>query len=377
MKKEKGITLIALVITIVILLILSTITINFALGGDGIFEKAEGATEITEQGEANEQQAFDTSMDAWANLVDDPAEESGIYKTTTKITDGLNNIITIPGGFRIADDSGTNVEDGIVIEDTSGNQFVWIPVGEYIVSTSLSSTGKLTNNLARRTFSSSGATELEVNGEITGNLPTEEENSIVFKILGEENENSIANYQIEAFKTSAINNKGFYIGRYEQGGEGQESKAGLTPIGDITRNGAKILSETMYAGNYYVVSQLISSYAWDTALNFICQTNVEEGEGYNLAVTTDKKYGNIGTNIMNKTGGYKVDGDASDKYSNIYDLLGNCFEWTTEYCSLNDYSGVARGTNCYDTTYSGDARMPNTISRTNSALSFRVQLYIN
>ena len=167
---EKGITLIALVITIVILLILSTITINLAVGNGSIIDKAQGATEIAEQGDMNEQVVFNTSMETWANIVDDPAEEAGIYKTTTKITDSLNNEITIPGGFRIADDSGTNVEDGIVIEDESGNQFVWIPVGEYKTSK-----GTLTNNLSRRTFTDSGASEIENESEIVINSASGEE----------------------------------------------------------------------------------------------------------------------------------------------------------------------------------------------------------
>ena len=367
---ESGITLIALVITIVLLIILSTITINFAVGNGSIIDKAQGATQIAEQGDINEQVVFNTSMEAWANIVDDPAEKAGIYKTTTKITDGLNNEITIPGGFRLADDSGTNVEDGIVIEDESGNQFVWIPVGEYNVSTEISSTGKLTNNLARRTFTDSGASEVENGSEIVINSASSEE----FYFYGEENSNSIANYQINSFIKSATNNKGFYIGRYEQGGNGQQCKAGLTPYVNVTRNQAKILAETMYSGNYYVASELISSYAWDTALNFICQTN---GEEYKLAKTTDSKYGNIGTNSLNATGQYRVDGIASDNYSNICDMLGNCFEWTTEYSSGNNASpAVARGSDCNDKELSGDARLPNSTSRTNNVLSFRVQLYL-
>ena len=374
--REKGITLIALVITIVLLLILATITINFAVGNGGIFNRAEEATDIAEQGEANEQAVFDTSMDSWANLVDDSAEEAGIYKTTTKITDSLDNVITIPGGFRIADDSGTNVEDGIVIEDESGNQFVWIPVGEY--KTSL---GTLTNNLSRRTFTDSGAQEVEIDTEIIiqGNSYANDGTIDDFYFYGEENDNSIANYQINSFIESATNNNGFYIGRYEQGGTGQQCQSGLAPYVKVTRNNAKILAETMYSGNYYVTSELISSYAWDTALNFICQTNVNEGEGYKLATTTDSKYGNIGTNNRTNTGQYKVNGVESDKYSNIYDMLGNCFEWTTEYSNYtygsSTYFAVARGSDCYD-LFSVKERLANSTTRTSSVLSFRVQLYI-
>ena len=54
-------------------------------------------------------------------------EEVTILDETTEVEDGLENKVVIPGGFGIASDSGTNVEDGIVIEDEDGNQFVWIP----------------------------------------------------------------------------------------------------------------------------------------------------------------------------------------------------------------------------------------------------------
>lgn len=82
-----------------------------------------------------------------------------------------------------------------------------------------------------------------------------------------------------------------------------------------------------------MVSELISSYAWDTALNFICQTN---SAGYTLATTTSSSYGNIGTGNKQNTGAY-----SADQYSNIHDLLGNCWEWTTEYAGNGNC--VARG----------------------------------
>ena len=83
----------------------------------------------------------------------------------------------------------------------------------------------------------------------------------------------------------------------------------------------------MYNTNQYVTSDLISSYAWDTTLNFICQTSEK---GYALATTTNRKDANIATNSKTKTGEYPA-----DKYSNICDFLGNCYEWTTEYSSVS------------------------------------------
>ena len=103
-------------------------------------------------------------------------------------------------------------------------------------------------------------------------------------------------------------------------------KAGVEPYVNVTRNVAKTQAEAMYNENDYVVSGLISSYAWDKALNFICQNSTA---GYALTTTTSNSYGNIGTGTRQNTGVY-----AQDNYCNIHDMLGNCLEWTTEYSSL-------------------------------------------
>ena len=54
MKKTRGITLVALVVTIVVLLILVGITINYTLGDNGIFKQATNAKEQTEIAVARE-----------------------------------------------------------------------------------------------------------------------------------------------------------------------------------------------------------------------------------------------------------------------------------------------------------------------------------
>ena len=55
LKKEKGITLIALVVTIIVLIILAGISISLVLGNNGIVEKAKQAKERTEQSKLNEE----------------------------------------------------------------------------------------------------------------------------------------------------------------------------------------------------------------------------------------------------------------------------------------------------------------------------------
>ena len=398
--QERGITLIALVITIVILIILATVTLNVVLGEGGLVQRAQQAKELTEQAAIDEQESLNSLMSEYANIMaggpsvppepeiptmedakPNPNEDGPKFDNTTLIKDDLNNEVKIPGGFHLDKDSGTKVEEGIVIEDDSGNQFVWIPVGEYNVSTTINSSGKLTNELTRREWA-----EEDIIAEptpVSADSVIETSGFGISSICyGEGDSRSVAKDQIEGFKNSSTTNKGFYIGRYEQGEE-NVCKAGVNSY-NTTRDNAKAQAEEMYSGNAYITSELISSYAWDTALNFICQTNEE---GYKLATTTDSAYGNINTGNRIQTGQYKVDGAQSDKYSNIYDLLGNYFEWTTEYAGNSEVqtrasspisSGpcVTRGGDAWGGTAAIRLGRDAT-DNLNRETSFRIQLYIN
>ena len=310
------------------------------------------------------EQAPPDMSDAKPNTGEDGPE----FGTNTPIQDDQGNTVVIPGGFHLDKDSGTSVEEGIVIEDSNGNQFVWIPTGTYNVTDAVDNDGtkdgKLTNNLSRRIWG--GINQIVTPTEISENTGIEV-NTCTF--YGEKSA------EIDAFKNSVSMYGGFYIGRYELGYDGAMPgyaiKAGLVPTGYISKDESMENIERICSENTYVKCELISSYAWDTALNFICQTN---SEGYVLATTTSSSYGNIGTggNTRN-TGAY-----AADNYSNIHDLLGNCYEWTTEYSSdiANSYHGVARG----GSTYSGNvfaAYRENLNERyTGAYFSARPQLYI-
>ena len=62
MKNNKGITLVALVVTIVVLLILAGVSINMVLGENGIVTKAKDARDKTKQAQANELQDFNNIL---------------------------------------------------------------------------------------------------------------------------------------------------------------------------------------------------------------------------------------------------------------------------------------------------------------------------
>ena len=124
----------------------------------------------------------------------------------------------------------------------------------------------------------------------------------------------------------------------------------------------------MYTNKPYE-SDLVNSYAWDTAIVFI-----QEFENSTYSQTkgkaTDSKLSNTGLSILYATG--KV-----DKQCNIYDMAGNCFEWSTETNNVSDSPCLGRGGN-----YSGGTFSPSSRKNTNGAsiaiamISFRPVLYM-
>lgn len=62
LKQQKGITLVALVITIVVLIILAGVAISLTLGDNGIFTKAKSGAQ-NYQNAASEEQAWVNELD--------------------------------------------------------------------------------------------------------------------------------------------------------------------------------------------------------------------------------------------------------------------------------------------------------------------------
>ena len=128
MKKEAGITLISLVITIIILIILAGISINMILGEDGLIKRAQQAKLDTINATIESEEKLNVLVDEMnKQLLGENGEEiltvekvknNGNYmQGNTQIKDNKGNKVVIPDGFKIAEDSGLNVSEGIVIED--------------------------------------------------------------------------------------------------------------------------------------------------------------------------------------------------------------------------------------------------------------------
>ena len=235
--------------------------------------------------------------------------------------------VWIPEGFKIADDSASTVQGGVVIEDKDGNQFVWVPVA----------------TLAdyKRTW----YTEYDSFSSYSEALPEDE-------------------------KTSVERYKGFYIGRYEAGDKESTGttkatfrtsssdtsnsvtiKADQVPYNYVTRTQAISLAEGFKTQQgYKAKTKLVSSYAWDTTIAFIEKTvnnygsSSSQGNYYNTSVTykdiTDEskpeKTKAENSSLLVATG-------QTTPVCNIYDMGGNVFELTTEFSSDTDTPYAKRG----------------------------------
>jgi hypothetical protein len=131
MKAKKGITLIALVITIVILLILATVAINGMLEG-GLVGKAEDVVAKHNQELKNDEDELDRHDEMLEEIYGAGSIMPGeIAQGNVTYKDGNGDKATIPYGFKVSEkyDEQT-IQDGLVVIDSYGNEFVWIPVND-------------------------------------------------------------------------------------------------------------------------------------------------------------------------------------------------------------------------------------------------------
>ena len=351
MKKNKGITLVALVVTIVVLLILAGVSINLVLGNNGIIAKAQEAK--TKQAEASE-----NDLEGMSDLEDEMDKQLGTYdplkkiptktleeakvdfvKEKTKVEFSDGNVI-IPEGFKIADVPASKVQDGVVIEDKDRNQFVWVPVATIA-------------DYKRTAYSTDVATEETDTAT----------NSIKIKYRSSDNY-----YFTEAMpedeKISVETYKGFYIGRYEAGDkENTEAKtlrssndvtktvtikANQAPYNYVTRTEAVSLAEGFATKQgYKAKTKLVSSYAWDTTIAFLQKVNSDYGSSSEEGNYTDTKFSYTditgARQTKEKNSNVIVPTGQTTPVCNIYDMGGNVWERTTEYYSNTYYPYARRG----------------------------------
>ena len=380
--KDKGITLIALVITIIILLILAGISIS-ALTNQGLFKNAKAAQNATEKAEKEQGQRlneYEDEINKYLNNSNEDKKEvklvadniNKVLSTTdnTELKDAKNNKIVVPAGFKIVN-GATTVDKGIVIEDvtetaTKGSQFVWVPVGT--ITKADGTTATIT--LGRYDFDATTGKESAYSGSY---IEEDANDTSTLKKYG----NTIAK-NITNFKKSVAQNGGYYIGRYEARTATARSASG-NALTQITEKGteqiynyvkqpqAAQLSQNMYNSNKFT-SDLMNSYAWDTATVFIqnCGTNAK----YSRQNSLNTSLLQTGTNSLTDTS--KI-----DVQCNIYDMASNIVEWTTETSSNSSLPCVNRGGSYHSRDNYTSLRGGVNISGNNFVIGFRPLLYVN
>ena len=362
-KKNKGITLVALVITIIILLILAGISIS-ALTNTGIFQKAKDAKQKSADAELDQ----NTKLDSYEEEISDylpPDVKKAIKKgkplstdKNTEIADEKGNKIVIPAGFKVTGEA-TTVDKGIVIEDatsgaTAGSQFVWVPVGKITKADGTETEIKLN----RYTFASDGT-------------PTEKNEEVIDSYFSEtaSKGNTVAK-SISDFKSSVAANGGYYIGRYEARTTTARNDKGndLTQITEkgtdqvynyVTQKQAAEQAQGMYTSNNFT-SDLMNSYAWDTAITFIQKCTDKTKYAYQNSLNTS----------LSQTG------TTNDNPCNIFDMASNVREWTTETSSNSGYPCVFRGGFYNSSSSYTSYRRNSDTSYSSSTLGFRPLLYL-
>ena len=334
MKKNKGITLVALVVTIVVLLILAGVSINLVLGNNGIITKAKEAAEKTAA--AQEKEMIER------NLLEQELENSlATPIPKPQPTDGVK----IPAGFYYVGGTKTsgivisdNVNDkdkykdkAVVGTDLLGNQYVWIPCTTDNTSSDLQYT---------RT-----EWEVEVDGDDNSRAIKDEltltDASVTYSdadtangINADVSKEIVA--QIKAEKASVAQYGGYYIGRYEVGRNSDTAvvKYNQTPYASITWSTAYGLAKKIIT-NSEATSYLCSSYAWDTAVNFI--QNNSTAKNYATSITgfngnwNSQEVKDPSENVIKPAGtSQQLNTGLTTQFCNIFDMGGNEVEFTTE-----------------------------------------------
>ena len=368
--KENGITLIALIVTIVILLILAGVTLNAVFSDNGIIKRARDAQTKTDQGVQKDLEPMGELEDLINKNSGENKEENAVKISTlvgtvvdknTKAVDAYGNKITIPKGFKVLPHgteagsatytySGDNipaVQDGIVIENgTDGNQFVWVPVGTIKNKDNTTNTitlGRYSDFTAKDGIYIPAQSAEDYTQEVL--IDTTCKELCTFREGGDKTEGTLTvknatARDLEAFVKTSLANGGYYIARFEASGTSTRigSKYNQTVLTYIEQTNAAKAAREMYGevkenNKLIYASDLVNSYAWDTAIIFI------QTYSTNVSANNYANQNKGGDGVEQKTG------LTNDKYCNIWDMSGNIHEWTTETTNRvsNGHFGIARG----------------------------------
>jgi len=398
LKTKNGITLIALVVTIVVLLILAGVSISLLLDENGIIKKSKDARREYGQAKVNEQEQMDNAND-WIDeavtgkvpLVKVPVGTKASKNGTINGEAGNSNNPTIPKGY-IPIDTATStwgdgstapsqdsVNHGLVIKDEKNNEWVWVPVdkatlatmyeessdektlcgttGETAVKTKLysksitigtDSNKKTISRTTPGTSSSYREPDLVV-GSDGSSYDAKDTNYKT--ILGETGtKEQLAQLFVDEYKEmieSVSKYGGFYIGRYELSEAGVQ-KDKETLVNTSWYNLYKKCTELQASDK--VKTQMIWGCQWDATMNWLISSGAKSSYEVNTDSSSWGNYSNTsvkaddGTTVLKENGKDQKLNTGKTTFTmanNIYDLAGNVCEWTQE--AYNTDSRANRG----------------------------------
>ena len=488
--RNKGITLIALIITIIVMLILVGVVVTVVIqsnllgtaktAGDKYktaYEDESNMSEVTINGEkyaSIEDYINNNPMSSIKIKMEVTHEDTAVTADGTNIK-SIEHGAPIPVGYSyVAGEKNTGV---VIQDDTTSDQFVWVPVlqnqkikieieaKEEITEIKIEDPlGTLiTKNSENNDITVSGKTNTSIinpttNGEYTVTVKTASDEAsktlyvkslyaqditsmrdmylaIIKKQAKEQNitEDEAAkaitggqcntveelittikqmmqqytDSDIATHKDSVNKYGGFYIARYEAGsanprtsgsgtGDAVLSQANKYPYNYIKQTESITKAATMNKGKTNVTASLINSAVWDRTLNWLEETNaVTRAELFDST-----SWGNYRNSKFNFIGKYSTDDEDNftettastqksenksyllgtgvtdyTKKNNIYDLAGNCWEWTTE--SNSSSNRVFRGGRYSHGGFDHPACDRNGLSAGGSSISFRSALYVS
>ena len=403
MKNNKGITLVALVVTIVVLLILAGVSINLVLGDNGIVKKAQDAKTKSAEASENDLKGMNSLVSEMEGaLAGNGSTGSGSGNggaggsgAGTKVPEAA----TAETAPYFPDNTFTKkegtIDKGLVIQDASGNEYVWVVVPR-------TTTVYATTGLGKTTFTDADYTSIEKDlKEYTktyrGSTSYSDTYAADTDNVGWFADATAYNNLKNSMLKSVYENGGFYVGRYEAGigtnrtrgseknSEGKYTiegmptpvtKADAYPYTYVTRTQAQNLASNVKSGDK--TSSLMFGVQWDLVLAFMskdtakitstdvltknsttignyCDSTFDLNRGKyaqhrqlgNEWKNSDSALGSIV--VSNETTGkmkkkeqstysnsilITTGGTEQSKVMNIYDIAGNVLEWTLEKTTI-------------------------------------------
>ncbi|MFR8117041.1 MAG: hypothetical protein ACLVAK_08575 [Clostridia bacterium] len=431
-KEMKGITLVALVVTIVVLLILAGVSINLVLGDNGIIAKAKDAKTKSAEASENDLKGMNSLVSEMEGTLAGNGGAGG-SGAGTKVPEAA----TAETAPYFPDNTFTKkegtIDTGLVIQDASGNEYVWVVVPR-------TTAVYATTGLGKTTFTDADYTSIENDlKDYTSTHVTKSGYSDTYAAdtdnVGWFADETAYNNLKNSMLKSVYENGGFYVGRYEAGiGTNRTSntdknsdgkyiiegmptpvtKADAYPYTHVTRTQAQNLAINVNSGTK--TSSLMFGVQWDLVLAFMhnkgnisdstLTSNSETiGNYYNSTFQLSQtgkyetlSYGTLSStwNIATAATANFVDssrnkiaqssyGDGvlvttgtseKNKVMNIYDIAGNVNEWTLEKTSITNGPCAPRGGSFFNTgSFAAAYRGAGGTNNTGYGIGIRVSLF--